>query len=657
MDFNKSKLKEYIEIIDNSAESFSLVKSAYRSNVQNASSDLNGITFDSWSDDISQFFSDYKEELNQGIMTKLNNSIATGGSLSKLDELLKDLKEKCQSCLNFIGSVEDKYSNVYMSDNDSNFKWAREIISTPEFAQTHEYTSEETCTNLNTQLQAYYSAISDTLTKISNLKFDDEGELELVATPTYTLPSDAIEPPVEQPDVEDVVVEPVVINQFDVVSVVVPGEGDTGLTDEQQRATDEYSTQLENISERTNGRIYIAEVANGDDRDESGRKGLQYYDNPADFLRALCNETGDNIDDYIGSDGKVTNAGYERIIEYGYFMVGPVTCTWDLIYYDPTGEHYQEFEDAGVFSNSHEGHSFYDRFETIRCYDTLEDFESAYFEGNDEFLNDWIDGVNGGRLAISMATMMSLGLIGSSSSAPQTEQMYYLGTDYLGRSYFSYSLDDNAKVYRGVAASDLGTAQTWLNDTDKLGDPLLGSGYAEARMGFVLFGGNTGDMVVKNILNGPNGAYTGNAAFNTSIVYDNPNQAPTVISRGGSSYNASQVYHVVDIDMSQTVSLTEAQNSNFDLDEAAVIVVQQGESILTRYGGIFGWNWTKDNEYINGKEGGTYLVWDRDNERYYVFDGIGYSTSTQYMGRDYGRGYKYVTLQSLTAGDTVVTTK
>ena len=654
MDFNKSKLQEYIEIIDNSAENFSLIKSAYRSNVQNASSDLNSITFDSWTDDVSQFFSDYKDELSQGIMTKLNNSIAAGGSLSKLDELLKDLKEKCQSCLNFMTDAKNKYLNVTLNDTDSNFRWDKETISSPEYAQTHEYISQETCASLNVQLQAYYSAISDTLTKISNLKFDDEGELELVATPTYTLPSDAIETPVV-PAIEDVSVEPVIINQFDVVSVAVSGEGDTGLTDEQQRASDEYREQLENLSERTNGRIYIAEVANGDDRDESGRKGLKYYDNPADFLRALCNETGENINDYIGPDGIVNNAGYERIIDYGYFMVGPVTCTCDLIYYDPTGEHYQEFENAGVFSNSHEGHSFYDRFETIRCYDTVEDFESAYLEGNDDFLNDWIDGVNGGRLASSMATMISLGLIGSNSSAPQEEQMYYLGTDYLGRSYFSYSLDDDAKVYRGVAASDLGAAQTWLNDTDKLGDPLLGSGYAQARIGFVLTGGNTGDIVVKNILNGPNGAYTGNAAFNTSIVYDNPNQAPTVVSRGDSSYNASQAYHVVDIGMSDVVSLSDAKNSNFNV-EAGVIVVQQGESILTRYGGIFGWNWTKEHQYIRGEEGGTYLVWDKDNERYYVFDGIGYSTSTQYMGGDYGRGYKYVTLESLIAGDTEITT-
>lgn len=235
--------------------------------------------------------------------------------------------------------------------------------------------------------------------------------------------------------------------------------------------------------------------------------------------------------------------------------------------------------------------------------------------------------------------------------------MYYLGTDSKGRSYFSETTDPDALVYRAVLNNPVETSQTYLNDPEYLGDPLLGSGYASARASFVIFGGNTEDMTVHNILDYPNGAYTGDANFNTSLVYDNSTSAPEVVEVGNGSYDPNNAYHMVNYNSDNCTSLSAIyEKHSVDLNEHPTIMLQPGEKITTKYGGIFGIDFTKEKYTIGNDEIPTYLVWDDTKNAYYVIDSNGgYYTSSRYG--DYGKGYRYVTIDSLKAGDTQVNIK
>lgn len=469
---NKTTIENYIKIIDDNSTNLGLLRSAYGTNIQNIETDLNAISFDYWDDDIASALSGYKNFIKNDALAKLKNSLSNEGTFNQLELLLNDLKSKCQTCLDLMNGVGDLYMGVQLSSTGDSFVFQEgSFISSTDYASTHYVGTEDDCATLNTELVNQFAAITDTLTKLQNLKFDDVIDYELAATSTFELPDTPhfeFVPITEDPTQEERVIVPITINQGDKVMVYKPP--------------------------------------------------------------SVEGEEGENI------------------------------------------------------------------------------------------------------------------------------PMYYLGTDNKGRSYFSESMEESALVYRAILPNGVSTAQTYLNDTEYLGDPLLGSGFASARIGFVLLGGNTGDMTVGNILSYPNGAYTGDANFNTSLVYDDSSQAPEVVELGEGTYDPSNAYHMVYIEPDNCVSLQAIYDEAYDLSSHPTIVLQPGEKITTKYGGILGIDFTKEKHTIGSDDVATYLVWDDARGRYYVIgeDG-GYYTSARYG--DYGRGYRYVSIESLMAGDTQVTIK
>ena len=468
---NKTVIENYVHLIEENKTNFGLVKSAFSANVQDIGTDLDAISFDYWEDDLATSLSDYKTSLKNGVVSKLNSSLATNGTYYYLDALITDLEEKCQNCLNFISGAIDLYRHVCLSSTGDSFEYKLEpTYNSVEHSESTIITSEEDVISLNTELQNQFAEIEDTLSKIHNLKFDDVIDYEL-GTNT----------PFEFPEVPEVITTP-----------------------------------------------------------------IDFEETPSIVSQQLIINQGDQVKVFV---------------------------------------------------------------------QTSEDEEGSF------------------------------------------ETMFYLGTDSKGRSYFAESMEPDALVYRAVLPNVASTGQTYLNDTENLGDPLLGSSYAEARIAFVIFGGNTGDIVVKNILSYPNGAYTGDANFNTSLVYDDSSIAPEVVSTGDNEYDPNNAYHMVYYNPDECVSLSAIYDEkSTDLSDHPTIVLKPGEKITTKYGGIFGWDFTKEKYDIGSDDSPTYLVWDDTKNCYYVVDGNGgYYTSTRYG--DYGRGHRYVTIDSLFAGDTQVNIK
>ncbi len=436
--------------IENNREDLARVISNYKSNIQTVNLDLDGINFDYWEDNVATKFSDYCDELKNGVVSKLNDSVSESGSLARLEELINDIYDKC--C-----HYQDNYFRV--KDNNPDLTY-----SNGNFVANDDSLSSEDVATINRELNGQKDIIEGLLNELSTLRFDS-----VVVMGTTSMADLSVY------DVSKTInIEPLVINQFDRVEVYIKMSED---------------------------------------------------------------------------------------------------------------------------------------------------------------------------------------------SEPELKTMYYLGTDSKGRSYFSESKDRNAKVYRTDLNRPATTAQTWLNDTDKLGDPLLGPNYANARLGFVIFGGNTGDMNVGNILDYPNGHYTGDANFNTSLYFDNSMEAPKVVEQSGSSQDTNNTYHVSYVDVSTGVSLSDLYESKtVSLDDHPVIALKPGEKITTKYNGHFlgifevDWGICKESGTIGSNDQATYLVWDSAKGMYYVLDGNGgYSTSTRYT--DYGRGIKYVSVESLLASDTSVTIK
>ena len=217
--------------------------------------------------------------------------------------------------------------------------------------------------------------------------------------------------------------------------------------------------------------------------------------------------------------------------------------------------------------------------------------------------------------------------------------MYYLGTDYLGRSYFSETLDDDAIAYRAVVPGMGSTAQSWLTDADTLSMP----GGVDAVFAFVIFGGNTGDMTKGDVLRKigssyANGQYVGSNKFNESISFENPSIAPEIVARSQHTTDTSRTYYAVDFDNLETVSLEEAIRRGFNSDEHPNITLEPGQKIISSYQ-VF-W-FIYDHNTIGSDSKSVTLIWNEEKQAYYVLGENGYSTFVDY------EGIYYITLDKL----------
>ena len=407
---------KYRDTILDNKDNLDLIIDSYKTKISDINDYNSKIKFDDWEDSISVSLSDYKDTLNSGVISKLNNSISTEGSARKLKELIDSLYEQCNSYINNVDGIKARNDAFSLDDT------GKIVSSDSAFTQT--------LVDVNRELNGQLDIIDNTLNELKKLKFDSIVDFN---NGYVTIPS------IENIELTITPKEPITINQFDRVVVNIDGE---------------------------------------------------------------------------------------------------------------------------------------------------------------------------------------------------EKEMYYLGTDSKGRSYFSESLDKNAKAYRGVLPNEATTAQTYLNDPETYSNPWTADAYASARIGFVLFGGNTGDMTVGNILNGPNGHYTQDANFNTSIVFENPDIAPEIVERGETEYNGSTAYHVSYYDPNECVSLKDILNAEGkynDTGEHPNIVLQPGEYIKVDYG------WWYGTSTFGDKETSQVLIWDEDNQCYYLSDSYGYSTSEIYGDRRWAR--------------------
>ena len=233
----------------------------------------------------------------------------------------------------------------------------------------------------------------------------------------------------------------------------------------------------------------------------------------------------------------------------------------------------------------------------------------------------------------------------------EVQNMYYLGTNYEGKSYFSKTLDDNATAYVAVWPGVLGTTDADINHwAEKYkDDPLIYQSMIENQALFAITGGNTGTLTKGNVLQKmfgsyANGQYVGDANFNNSIVFENSYYVPEVVERGSSQYDADNAYHVVNRDEINYVSLASVlqSGSGFSYDYHPDVYLKPGEKISMSYG----WFIFATNCSIGSDTESVLLHWDDTKQKYYVVSGNGYYTAVRERdATDYGN--RMITIDTL----------
>ena len=224
------------------------------------------------------------------------------------------------------------------------------------------------------------------------------------------------------------------------------------------------------------------------------------------------------------------------------------------------------------------------------------------------------------------------------------KDMYYLGTDSKGRSYFSETLDDSAIAYVAVWPGVLKSGDADINHwaEEYADNPIISSSMMESRALFALTGGNTGTLTKGNVLQKmwgsyANGEYVGDSNFNNSLVFENGFYAPEIVERGDSSYDAANAYHIIDVDNNPTVSLSSVLQSGNVLSESyhPDILLKPGEKIETSYRYLL----ILSTDCTIGSDSESVLLhYDEDQKQYYVVSGSGgyYTAVRENDAADFG---------------------
>jgi len=110
-----------------------------------------------------------------------------------------------------------------------------------------------------------------------------------------------------------------------------------------QKGTEGYDKFQETVSrfnERTNGRYYIRDFAENQD--------AKFYNTPADYLRAICEDRGESTNLYIDPQtNEVTKAGYEEIYRLTRNPMINDSRLSNIIYSDPEHKYLTKFQENG----------------------------------------------------------------------------------------------------------------------------------------------------------------------------------------------------------------------------------------------------------------------------------------------------------------------
>ena len=152
-----------------------------------------------------------------------------------------------------------------------------------------------------------------------------------------------------------------------------------------------FSEMLKRVNERSNGHIYIRELAQNPDMGWDADPNLIVCNEPGEYIRKLGELYGINISKCFDEAGRVTASGYELILERHMIPVGNDSRFVDIIYQDPAGQYISDFKSA-LPNSAHEIENIYENIKTINCFDTVQEFTDAV-TGTDpkyEFLRESI---------------------------------------------------------------------------------------------------------------------------------------------------------------------------------------------------------------------------------------------------------------------------
>ena len=689
-------IKEFKNLIDDNRENFNVVLNNYKDNVDVIISTLNLINFDNWSDDVADIFSSYIESLKNGIALSLDNSVQQDGSVYKLIELINDLYDKCTLYIESVESFTTQDPNLV--NVVSGFEYSS-TITDPVFNETQ-------LQEINNGLSSQRDVISGLLEEIKNLEFDDSVIFGLTTMPEISVtPANQDELVVngeeeeddeeeeeyveeEQADEEDEEIQyhsspSVTICQYDLVSVLMERtfSPDDDLLAEVKDIVSNFSLDTDfvrgylNIEASLIERIYtefdqiVIVLKDGSEiyyyNDGSLSRVNTSYDNCLEFLNKVLPESfsldldlnldfseimGTNLDIHVSVD-----------ISNDELTVMLTDNLW--ITYDSEGK-VKHLE--GIPSSIFNKLSIRDSIDTS---DVPIDIEYITLDRKEDGTYDILY-VSNDRLDHSAGIVTNPGLITEqeysyerrehhisltinqnpicynrvSSTPYEHKNMYYLGTDGYGYSYFAESYDPEAIVYKtrnfGNPASTSTAAALEYNepimDPDFVQSSTPGVLPPTGSSIFIITGGNQGNIKVKNIVtNGPNGAYTGASSFCTSVTFENGDYAPTIVQRYpllSKGYDPESCFHFIDMNNLNTVSLSDArqelQNGNHP-----TIVINPGESINYHY---YQYHIFPSDSSVQSNDGyPVYLVWDENTERYYQADYMGGYSTDDWTGSKY----------------------
>ena len=148
-----------------------------------------------------------------------------------------------------------------------------------------------------------------------------------------------------------------------------------------QEGTDAYNLYMETIkriNERSNGQIYIREVASNPEMGWDAGADVTICRTPREYLDGLCNmcDVDPVKEGFLDpTTNAITKDGYEFMIERNIGTFAQDSRWMDVIYEDPTMQYYQEF--ANAMGDSDGLKNMYDRFTTVNCFETLDEFNAA----------------------------------------------------------------------------------------------------------------------------------------------------------------------------------------------------------------------------------------------------------------------------------------
>ncbi len=227
--------------------------------------------------------------------------------------------------------------------------------------------------------------------------------------------------------------------------------------EQQKEVSNLFYDTLRRFNERSNGQFYVSEI-DGVVRDEP----LIVCRTPMDYLKELCKWCNVDIGDFVDSNNNITKTGYEFMLERNIGRVCQDTRIDSIIFEDPSGQYLSEFNNALGQDVS----DMYDRFTTVRCFDTIEDFSNALASDNtiynglrNEFVRelnvsesqDAIECLKAFGFVVGTGGLLELGassLPAIASSPALIEAFQKLVTFLHSSPSYSYSLDNVLKMTR-----------------------------------------------------------------------------------------------------------------------------------------------------------------------------------------------------------------